>query len=93
MFAPWEKASCSEGGCLWRGARLPRELAVLDARCLLGAGEAGGRGPGLLPASSRCHAARGGNLLNALHLLQPLLRALRHMDCKTRTAWRVAGHP
>lgn len=57
-----------------------------------GAGEAGGRGPGLLPASC-CNAARGGNLLNALHLLQPLLRALRHMDCKAHSAWRVAGHP
>lgn len=57
-----------------------------------GAGGAGGRGPGLLPASC-CNAARGGNLLNALHLLQPSLRALRHMGCKARGAWRVAGHP
>lgn len=57
-----------------------------------GAREAGGRGLGLLPAS-RCNAARGGKLLNALHLLQPLLRALRHMDCKTHIASRVAGHP
>lgn len=92
MFAPWEKASCFEGGCLWQRARLPRELMALDAKCLLGAREAGGRGPGLLPAS-HCNAARGRNLLNILHLLQPLLRALRHMDCKTHTAWRVAGHP
>lgn len=52
----------------------------------------GGQRPGLLPAS-HCNAARGGNLLNALHLLQPLLRALRHVDCKTHSAWRVTGHP
>lgn len=65
---------------------------MLDAKCLLGDREAGGRGLGLLPASC-CHAARGGNLLNILHLLQPLLRALQHIDCKTPIAWRVAGHP
>lgn len=85
MFAPWETASCFEGGCLWRRARLPRELVALDAKWLLGAREAGGKGPGLLSAS-RCNAARGRNLLNALHLLQPSLRALRHMDCKAHTA-------
>lgn len=90
MFAPWGKASCFEGGCLWRRACRPRELVALDAKCLLGLGRRGAQG--LLPASC-CNAARGGNLLNALHLLQPLLRALRHMDCKARSAWRVAGHP
>lgn len=92
MFAPWEKASCFEGGCLWRRACRPRELRGAGCQVPAGAGEAGGRGLGLLPASC-CNAARGGDLLNALHLLQPSLRALRHMGCKARSAWRVTGHP
>lgn len=58
------------------------------AGCQMSAGGRGGRGRGP-GAASCCDAARGRNVLNALHLLQPLLGAPRHMSC----ASRVAEHP